>query len=92
MNIPKTKVGKIERLLERHRNRYAHNQIPYEKARFVQLIHNPLNREQIITVQTVNRLKSLGLNYSSDVQAEQKEKATVDAVLGTFLSGQRVMN
>ena len=85
-----SKREKIQKLLNRHRNRYAHNQIPFEKAQYIQLIHNPVNRNQVITVQQVARLKSLDLGFkdqtksqSADAQAQMQ-----NLIMDQFLTDQ----
>ena len=57
------KIANIEGLLQRNYNRYKHNTYPYENASYIQLVHNPVNRAQFITVQQCKRMKKTDLGY-----------------------------
>lgn len=46
--------------------RNAHNKIPFEHGYYLQLLHNPLDRDQFITVKQVKRLKKLDLGFQKD--------------------------
>ena len=74
--------GKIQMLLDRHRDRYAHNKVPFEKATYLQMVHNPLVREQFISVQQVIRLKSLDLGYALGQNGEGSKAAAEKRAMG----------
>ena len=96
--------GKIQALLERHRTRYTHNKVPFEKAVYLQMVHNPLIRNQFISVQQVTRLKQLDLGYTDGgpgpdgdgVHGDKAEKQKamsfgIEALLGNQLGASREM-
>ena len=68
--MSRTPLEKIDAMLEAHSTGLQHNKIPHETGRYIQLLHNPVTRDQFITVQLVVRLQQFNLNASA--QAENK--------------------
>lgn len=62
-------------MISKFQSRYAHNRLPYERAKYLQTIKNPVKENQFFTVQSVTRTLYLELEKATKVKEKPREAA-----------------